>query len=155
MVSAFAPESSSDFLGDVFTVGTYDPAEPLHIGDLRLHFAPTAHYIPTFALRCECAGASVTYSADTAPSDDVARIAHECDLFLCEASLRSGDDDSTPRGHLSAAEAGEIAQSAGVAKLIVTHYPHTLDQQTLEADASSSFAGEVAVADDHAQYAAG
>jgi ribonuclease BN (tRNA processing enzyme) len=155
MVSAFAPESSSDFLGEVFTVGTYDPQAPLHVGDLRLHFAAMRHYIPTFALRCECAGASVTYSADTAPCDELARLAHESELFFCEASLRQGSDDSTPRGHTSATEAGEMAQSAGVAKLILTHYPASLDKVALEADARAVFAGEVAVADDHARFAAG
>jgi len=154
IVSAFVPESSGDFLGDAFTVGTYDPNESLNVGDLRVRFAPTTHYVPTFALRCECAGASVTYSADTAPSDEVVRLAHESELFFCEATLQRGADDSMPRGHSSACEAGEMARRAGVETLVVTHYPATLDEEGLEAEARAVFAGQVAIADDHARYLA-
>ena len=148
MVEAFVPESPSDFLAEVFEVGTYDAAAGLHVGDLRVKFGATEHYIPTFAIRCEAGGRSLTYSADTAPSESVVRLAHECDLFLCEATLRSGDSDSRPRGHASAREAGEMAQRAGVAKLLLTHYPAELSAEHLSAEASDAFAGDVIVVDD-------
>lgn len=148
MVEAFVPESPGDFLGEVFDVATYDAAAGLRIGELRVKFGATEHYIPTFAIRCEAGGRSLTYSADTAPSENVVRLAHECDLFLCEATLRSGDADSRPRGHASAREAGEMAQSAGVAKLLLTHYPAELSVERLSTEASAEFAGGVAVVDD-------
>jgi ribonuclease BN (tRNA processing enzyme) len=154
IVAAFEPESPSDFLSEVFDVGTYDAADGLHVGEMRVKFGATAHYIPTFAVRCEAGGRSLTYSADTAPSESVIRLAHECDLFLCEATLRSGESESAPRGHSSAREAGEMAQSAGVAKLLLTHYPAELSPEHLRAEASGAFAGDVAVVDDGERFTA-
>ena len=152
MVSAFVPETSTDFLGDVFRVGTYDPNVPLEIGDLRLSFAATAHYLPTFALRCDCASGSVTYSADTAPCDAVVRLANESRLFFCEATLKDGYDDTRPRGHSSAREAGAMAQAANVERLIITHYPAEFTAADLLGAARLEFEGELAVADDHSIF---
>jgi ribonuclease BN (tRNA processing enzyme) len=90
MVAAFAPEADSDFLADVYDVREYDPDAALEIGAVRVRFAPTAHYIPTFAIRCDVEGASVAYSADTAPAAAVATLAAGSDLFLCEATLAPG-----------------------------------------------------------------
>jgi ribonuclease BN (tRNA processing enzyme) len=154
IAAAFVPESPYDFLSEVFDVGTYDAALALRVGEMRVRFAPTTHYISTFAVRCEAGGRSVTYSADTAPSQSVVRLAHECDLFLCEATLRSGDADSAPRGHSSAREAGEMAQEAGVAKLLLTHYPAEFSAAHLRAEASGVFAGEIAIADDGERFTA-
>jgi ribonuclease BN (tRNA processing enzyme) len=154
MVEAFVPESPADFLGEVFDVATYEDSAGLRVGELRVKFGATEHYIPTFAIRCESGGRSLTYSADTAPSESVVRLAHECDLFLCEATLRSGDADSQPRGHASAREAGEMAQSAGVAKLLLTHYPAELSAERLSAEASAAFAGVVTVVDDGDRFTA-
>jgi ribonuclease BN (tRNA processing enzyme) len=154
IAAAFAPESRSDFLSEVFDVATYGAADGLRLGEMRIRFAPTTHYIATFAVRCEAGSQSVTYSADTAPAESVVRLAHESDLFLCEATLRSGSADSTPRGHTSAREAGEMAQSAGVAKLLLTHYPAELSAEHLRAQASDAFAGEVAVVDDGERFTA-
>ena len=152
LTSAFTPDSPNDFLGEVFDVGTYDATKGLHVGDLRLRFAAADHYVPTYALRCDAGGASVTYSADTAPADAIVELANETDLFLCEATLRSGDLDSNPRGHTSAREAGEMAQRAAAATLILTHYPAEFEPAFLEAQARETFAGTIAVADDHARF---
>jgi len=83
MADAFISESPNDFMGEVFEVREYEPQAGLALGDVRLRFAPTEHFIPTFALRCELDDASVTYSADTAPSAAVAELARATGLFLC------------------------------------------------------------------------
>jgi ribonuclease BN (tRNA processing enzyme) len=152
MVSAFVPETSDDFLGEVFEVGTYDPSVPLEIGDMRLTFAATAHYLPTFAMRCECSSGSATYSADTAPCDAVVRLAEGSTLFLCEATLKEGVDDTDPRGHCSAREAGAMAKAAEVERLVITHYPAEFTHADLMGAARSEFEGELAVADDHSIF---
>ena len=53
LVGTFASESGADFLGDVFDVRVYDPNAALVLADVTLRFAPTSHYIPTFAMRFE------------------------------------------------------------------------------------------------------
>lgn len=148
LVSAFARESTQDFVAEVFDVFTYDPMRPLAIGDATLRFAPTSHYVPTFAIRCDIGSASVTYSADTAPDERVSDLARGASLFLCEATLAPEGEAERPRGHLSAREAALLATRAEVRRLVLTHYPATSDRATLHAHASANFAGDVTVADD-------
>jgi len=91
LVGAFADEGAGDFLAEVFDVKTYDPDKPLRINSGTLTFAHTAHYIPAYAIRYDRNGQSITYSADTAPDHRVVELAHETDLFLCEATILNGD----------------------------------------------------------------
>lgn len=141
------------FLDEVFTVREYDPAGQLQIGDVRLTFAPARHYIPAFAIRAECDEASVVYSADTAPCESVTELARNSALFLCEASLGLGSEVE-PRGHSSASEAGEMAQRAGAARLVLTHYNADALPNALVAAARRRFEGPVLVADDGRELAA-
>ena len=67
ITDAFANEGNGDFLNEAFDINEFDPAQPLPIGPGRLRFAPTTHFITTFAIRYERNGTSITYSADTAP----------------------------------------------------------------------------------------
>ena len=148
LCSAFAGEGG-EFLADVFDLREYDPAAPLAIGAATLRFAHTAHYIPAFAVRWERDGASVTYSADTAPDDRVAALARDCDVFVCEATLRRGEREPGMRGHSSAADAAAMAREGGVRRLLLTHYGDASTASDLDEAAREVFAGDVVVADDH------
>ncbi len=148
MVGAFAKESHHDFIGEVFDVRTYDPAASLRVGDATLRFAATSHYVPTFAIRCEVGDASMTYSADTAPDDAIARLAYRSDAFLCEATLSRDGEAEVPRGHLSAREAGRLARSGDVSRLVLTHYPASADVTNLASEARAGYDGPIDVADD-------
>jgi len=147
LVGAFARESPHDFLGEVFEVAEYAPSGTLSIGAAQLRFAPTVHYIPTFALRCTCGTSSVTYTADTAPSEDVLALARDTGLFMCEATLLPGERETT-RGHLSAEEAGILSERAGVRRLALTHYPVETTPEELLSAAASRYSGELCVVDD-------
>jgi ribonuclease BN (tRNA processing enzyme) len=147
LVSSFASEGPNDFLDEVFVVKEYDPDQPLEINDLRLTFAQTRHYVRTYAIRAERGAASVAYSADTAPCEEVVEHARGCSLFLCEATLGLNGEDGE-RGHASAEEAGEMAQRAGVHRLALTHYSATYAPDELVEAAQTSFSGRVSMADD-------
>ena len=118
------------------------------MGGARLRFAPTRHYIQTFAIRYDCDGASVTYSADTAPEPRVSALAEGCDVFLCEATLGPGDADGRVRGHMTAEEAGALGRDAGAGRLVLTHYGSGTTEDELRERAASSFDGEIVIADD-------
>jgi len=148
LVGAFANESHHDFIGEVFDVRTYEPQQTLVIGDAAVHFAPTSHYVPTYAIRCDADGASVAYSADTAPDANVATLARDASLFLCEATLAPHEERVEPRGHLSAREAASLAARAEARTLVLTHYPAAADLGELHAHARDAYAGDVIVADD-------
>lgn len=149
LVGAFADEGGGDFITQVFEVHTYDPSAPLAIGAGEIHFALTSHYIPAFAMRYERHGQSLTYSADTAPDERIVDLARGSDLFICEATLLADDVERGMRGHSSGREAGQMAQAAGVHRLVLTHYAECATARDLDEGARDCFSGEILVADDH------
>jgi ribonuclease BN (tRNA processing enzyme) len=148
-VFAVGSEAPENFWGEVFAPREYGPyldsPEPLLIGLLALRFAPMAHYIPVWAIRIadERSGRVLTYSADTGPQGGLAAFAAGSDLLLCEATLlyQSIGQDPAHYGHLTAAEAGQIATKAGVAHLVLTHMWDELGFDRYLADAREAFAG--------------
>ena len=145
---SFADEGAGDFL-KVFDIDTYDPQKSIQTGEAKVTFVPTRHYIPTFGLRYECNGTIVTYSADTAPDDSVAKFADSSNLFICEATLTANEVEHGMRGHSSAREAAEMARKAGVDHLLLTHYPTETSQEEMILHARSVFNGKISIADDH------
>jgi ribonuclease BN (tRNA processing enzyme) len=151
MTSVFAIEGNGDFLDEAFELNEFDPDRTLPIGDGRLRFAPTTHFITSYAIRYERNGSSLTYSADTAPDQRVVALARETNLFLCEATLLADEKEHGGiRGHLSPKEAGQMAADAGVERLVLTHYSQDASPGDLVDGAGTIYRGEIAVADDHA-----
>jgi len=150
MTSCFAKEGNGDFLDEAFDLNEFDPAAGLPIAGGRLRFAPTTHYITSFAIRYERNGTSITYSADTAPDARVVELARGTDLFLCEATLLAGEKEHAGiRGHSSAAEAAKMAADAEVGQLVLTHYAQDATSRDLQDGAREIYRGEIIVADDH------
>ena len=141
-------ESDQRFWEEVLAPREYDPDAPLAVGSLALRFAPMPHYIPVWAIRVEerATGRALTYSADTGPEGPLATLAAGSDLLLCEATLLQQAPDQSPaqHGHLTAAEAGQIAAAAGVGRLVLTHLWAELGFERYLADARAAFPGEVA-----------
>jgi ribonuclease BN (tRNA processing enzyme) len=148
--AAAFPSEPGKFLDDVFALDEYDPSRPLAIEGATLRFAHTAHYIPAFAMRWERDGASVTYSADTAPDERVVALARASDVFVCEATLLHGAVEQGLRGHSTAADAAAMARDAGVRRLVLSHYGAESTSRDLDEAARAVFSGEIIVADDHA-----
>lgn len=139
-VSSDAPQ---DFFESVFEVREYDPAEQLRVNDVPIRFARTRHFIEAYAARIESNGKSLTYSADTAPTDAVVELARGSSIFLCEATLGLRSE-SGERGHCSALEAGSMAASAGVEQLVLTHYPYGPALEALIGEARKVYRGPIA-----------
>jgi ribonuclease BN (tRNA processing enzyme) len=144
---AVSTDAPARFFDDVFSVEEYDPNRELSFGDLRLRFARTRHFVPAFAVRVERNGASLVYSADTAPCNGVVDLARDTGIFLCEAALGLSTETGE-RGHTSAAEAGEMANQANVTRLVLTHYGQDEPGDGLLEAAKGQFRGPVALAED-------
>lgn len=69
----------------------------------------------------EVPGRKVVYSGDTAKSDNLVKHAENADLLIHEATCEHELIEDR-RGHTSARQAAEIAEEAGVSKLILTHF---------------------------------
>lgn len=145
---AVSVDAAESFFDTVFDVREYDPDEPLVVGDVTLRFRRTRHYVEAYAARAECDGASMTYSADTAPCDAVVELARGTSIFVCEAGFGLAQEEAAERGHCSAEEAGEMAQQAGVSQLILTHYPAAFEPAALVESAKRRFSGTVLAAHD-------
>jgi ribonuclease BN (tRNA processing enzyme) len=149
---AVAVNVQADFFERYYAVEEYDPTRDLCIADMRLRFRRTRHYVDAYAVRVESGGAAITYSADTAPSDEVVELARATSLFLCEAALGLGSEQD-PRGHLSAQEAALMAAQADAKRLVLTHYPATWPPAALARAAQAVYRGPVGVAQDGDAYA--
>ena len=111
----------------VFEVGEYTGDGTVEVAGLALTAIRLPHYtLKTYGFRVEADGASLAYSGDSGPSDRLVDLAHNADLFVCEATLASGDADGTPRGHLSAEEATAAFAASGARRLLLTHRPTEL-----------------------------
>ena len=112
------------FFDDVFDVREYDPDAGLVIGDLRIAFRRARHYVPAWSMSIsEPSGARLVYLGDTGPSDALVDFATGADVLIMESTLASADDDDAERGHLTPAEAIEIAHRARVGRALLVHYP--------------------------------
>lgn len=128
-----------DGLHDVYDFRTTSPGQ-LGIGPFDVTLTETKHPIECHAIRVGAGGRSLTYSADTGPSADVAKAAAGSDLFLCEATWLD-DSPRVPNLHMTAREAGEHAARAGVGRLALIHTTAYLDQDAYAMQAAEAYDG--------------
>lgn len=124
LARAFAADGNeTEFFSTVLDVAEYDPESTLCVGNVEITFAPTAHYVPCWAMRVSAAGAgSLFYSADTGPAVDLKSLAAGCSVGIIEATLlEPSNEPFAERGHLTAAEAGAFAQRALIGVLVLSH----------------------------------
>jgi ribonuclease BN (tRNA processing enzyme) len=135
-----------------FRLREYEVAETVALGSLRVRFAPVPHYIPTNAIELVSSrGARFTYGADHCPNDAIVAFGAATDLLMLEATLPR-PERAGPRGHMTAAEAGEHAAACGAARLVLTHISDELDHEWALAQAARAFGGPIEIAQAGAVY---
>lgn len=134
-------------LREGFTIGTP--------GDFAITASPNAHGgMPNMALRFEAPGRlAVVYSSDTEPCAAVEALARGAHTLIHEATFSA----RRPRGvgaHSTAAQAGEVAARAGVARLILAHIDAGLhgELDALREEARAQFPGTVEIARELVPY---
>ena len=115
--------------------------DPAVIGPVTISTVRSAHPVEAYCVRVDAGGRSVTYSGDTGPAADLAQLARGTDVALFEASFVG--DAGPPDLHLTATEAGRIAQEAGAGKLLLTHHVAWNDEAVVLAEAAAAFAGPI------------
>jgi ribonuclease BN (tRNA processing enzyme) len=121
--------------------------------------------VPAFAYRFDSADRSIVISGDTAPSDNLIKLAQGADILVHDALYEPGVDRLVARvpnaaklkqsimsHHTSAEDAGRVAQVAGVNTLVLSHLvppddPTITDQMWIDA-ARTHFRGSVVVGKD-------
>ena len=85
-------------------------------------------YTPDMVLGKARKGLKVTYTTDTRPTESIVRNAKESDLFICEGMYGEEDKQSkaVEHRHMTFREAAEMAASAHVKEMWLTHYSPSL-----------------------------
>lgn len=143
---------------DVADVG---PGLVLHDDRVRVTAVEVVHDVTTLAYRFDTAHGSVVISGDTAVSPQLVELAAGCDVLVHDASIapntRFGPDASAralamweqlKKVHASPGQAGEVAQRAGAATLVLTHLVPGTDVDAAGEEAQQPFAGRVIVGHD-------
>jgi len=93
---------------------------------------------------------AVAYIMDSAPCDAAIDLASGADLVVCEATFLSAEADlAREYGHMTAREAGQLAQRAGARRLVLTHFSRRYaDAAEFGREARAEF-DDVVVAEDH------
>lgn len=130
----------------VLDLRTMSSGDTASIVDARLSFAEANHSVPNIATRVDVGGHSLVYTGDTGPSPTVADLTTGADVLVCEATYQEDTRDESFPFHLSAREAGAMAEGAGVDLLILTHLRSSLDVDQSVAEARHSFRGGVVTA---------
>jgi ribonuclease BN (tRNA processing enzyme) len=105
-----------------FELREFAPGEPFDAAGFKVEAARLPHYTMEaygFRVRDSEGGRLLAYSGDSAPTGELAALAHGADLFVCEATLADGTTDGELRGHLTAEEA--LAAADG--RILLTHRP--------------------------------
>ena len=118
-----------DMFERTFALREYDAETPFSTAaGLEVLPVRLPHYrLETYGFRVTNGEATLAYTGDTGPSERIAELAHDADLFVCEATLETGEADGEPRGHLSAEEALAAYAASGARRLLLTHRPSELD----------------------------
>lgn len=129
-----------------FDVREYAPGARFTVGDMRISLHELRHSSPNCGVRIESAAGCLAYTGDTGVTPALLELAAGADLLLAEATLPVTDHG--PHGHLSAADAAQVAQAAGVQSLVLTHFPSS-DTEWLRArrdEAARAFTGTIHLA---------
>ena len=152
MVAPFGSDVGEDFLPAVFRVGEFDPGASLHVGPVKLTFAPGRHYVASWALAIQ-GDRRIVFTSDTGPSKAVAELAKGASLLISEATYLSLEEERGPqRGHLTGTEAGELAAYAGPERVLLTHQWPNRDPTLPLQQARAVFSGNIGMAEPGAIY---
>jgi len=115
-------------LRDAFDFHPVAPGASFRAAGLVLETLAAHHPVPTLAMRWPELG--LVYTSDGALTDELVAFAAGATVLLAEATyLRADERDLVGHGHLTARQAGELANRAGVHHLVLTHLANMADAE--------------------------
>ena len=148
-MAGVARDVIGDGLDAVFDWRVVGVTDVVEIGDQTWRFAQTDHYVPTFAVRVDADGEIMIFSSDTGPDFSLETLVDEeetISLALIESTFldRVGHEEIM---HLSATEAGALAQSRRINRLVLTHLAPREQAFAHLAAAGTKFSGPIDLAE--------
>lgn len=129
-----------------YAVHHIEPGAVFMVGPFEVQTASLPHPRPNIGFRISADEATLVYTGDCGPSEELVRLACGATLFLAEASYA---DEVPPElvGSLScAADVGREATAARVERLILTHLMPRTDPEAALAAAARGCDGPISVA---------
>ena len=121
-------------------------SDSLSLDLFSIESAPVVHNEESIAYKItNREGKSVVYSGDTDYSENLVDLARGADLLICESAM---PDELRVKGHLTPSMAGKIAASAGVKKLVLTHFYPECDQADVTRQCRKTYSGPLSLAED-------
>lgn len=126
--------------------------------NLRVTAVTVRHVMPTLAYRFDTNSRSLVISGDTIYSPELVALARNADVLVADACYlpaahaASEEDAKVLEGlrqhHASPADAGRMAQEAGVRRLVLTHLLPVADPDQIHSECRSTYDGEIIVGHD-------
>ncbi|WP_269933550.1 MBL fold metallo-hydrolase [Aminobacter sp. HY435] len=120
--SFFPVRSAAPFAsltGGLLEFREWSDTEGVTVGALRVQPFPVQHSVPAVGMVISDSESRLAFTGDTGLFDGLVAACTGADAILSEASLIA---KPSQRQHMSARDAGELAQRAGVDLLILTHF---------------------------------
>lgn len=161
-IDVFAPEGARDFivqllpgsekdLDSVYSFKVLLDKGEFSIGDLTCQSIAVKHSMPAFGIRVS-GRRTVAYSSDTNFTEVLYDIARGSDVFICEATKKEDYKDVM---HLTAGQAGIVANRANAKRLVLVHIWPDFDPVHQQRMAAQEYDGPVIVAEDNIQILLG
>ena len=109
------------------------------------------HAIISYAYRVEKNNKSVCYSGDTRPTEQLVKLADNCDVLICESTFPDiYSKFADEYGHSTPSEVAKMARDANCQKLVLVHlYPLFAKKVAKSIDNMKEiFNKEILIADD-------
>jgi ribonuclease BN (tRNA processing enzyme) len=142
-----------ELMDGAFAISEYDPSQRVTVNSMTVAFTPVPHFIPTHAVQVTTSESegSFTFGADHRLTDALGAFAANTALLMLEATLPAPDPESS-QGHMTAAEAGQVATGCGAQRLVLTHISDECEYEHALAEAQRTYSGPVEVAQEGAVY---
>ena len=117
----------------------------------RVLTTPVEHGVPAVAFRIEAEKGTVVVSGDTRPSKSLIELAGGADVLIHECSFPDDMFELAKKtNHSTASEVGEVADQAGVKRVVLTHLFPIIKgrERELAKSVNSKFGGEVILSHD-------
>lgn len=115
------------------------------IGPFTIDFLKTTHPVDCFAMRITDGKAVVVYTADSSYQQSFIEFSKDADFLISECNFYA-DQDGTNAGHMNSLEVAELAKSANVKQLLLTHLPHFGNHEDLVKEVQTIYEGKVELA---------
>lgn len=148
-LSQLVSPTGADGFGGYFKFRTVRSGDKISLEPFIFSFLRSIHPVECLSMRVEAGGRTLVYTSDTGWNDELVEFSRGADVLIAEASMQA-PNPIMAQVHMTAEEAGSLAEKAGVGRLVLTHIVPGLDPNLSLEQASKEFHGEVIVATDNA-----